>query len=222
MSGTRIGAGLSTEPNTEVALAAAAGAAREQLGRGDVDLAVVFASRSHLDEIDQRARGCRGPARSPENLIGCCAQGVVGPGHEIEQGAGATVWAAALPGAGVESFHLVASPVDEGVAIEGMPGWRSPDGWSPDMALLLSDPLTFPADALLDVLSRSSTRACRSSAGSRAVRRRSGTASCSSAASRSSRVRSVCCSTASTSCPASRRELLRSGRRWSSRRPRET
>ena len=50
MSGTRIGAGLSTEPNTEVALAAAAGAAREQLGHGDVDLAVVFASRSHLDE----------------------------------------------------------------------------------------------------------------------------------------------------------------------------
>ncbi len=44
-----------------------------------------------------------------------------GAGHEIEQGAGATVWAAALPEARVESFHLIASPVDEGIAIEGMP-----------------------------------------------------------------------------------------------------
>ena len=67
-----------------------------------------------------------GDLLQPENLIGCCAQGVVGPGHEIEQGAGATVWAAALPDAHVESFHLVASPIDEGIAIEGMPGFGGP------------------------------------------------------------------------------------------------
>ena len=53
MSGTRIGAGLSTEPSVDIAFAAAAGAARDQLGRRDVDLAIVFASRSHLDRIDR-------------------------------------------------------------------------------------------------------------------------------------------------------------------------
>ena len=153
MSGTRIGAGLSTEQNTEGALAAAAGAARDQLGPREVDLAVVFASRSHLDRID-RGLAAVGDLLQPGNLIGCCAQGVVGPGHEIEQGAGATVWAAALPDAGVESFHLVATPIDDGVAIEGMPGLDGglDDLPGPDMAVLLSDPLTFPADALLDVL----------------------------------------------------------------------
>jgi small ligand-binding sensory domain FIST len=152
MSDTRIGAGLSTQPNTEVAFAAAAGAARDQLGPRDVDLAVVFASRSHLDRID-RGLAAVGDLLEPGNLIGCCAQGVVGTGHEIEQGAGATVWAAALPDAGVESFHLVASPIDEGVAIEGMPDLGEPgEPTGPDMAVLLSDPLTFPADALLDVL----------------------------------------------------------------------
>jgi small ligand-binding sensory domain FIST len=153
MSGTRIGAGLSTEAKTETAFAAAAGAAREQLGRREVDLAIVFASRSHLDEID-RGLAAVGDLLQPENLIGCCAQGVVGPGHEVEQGAGATVWAAAMPDARVESFHLVASPFDEGVAIEGMPDVSGPgDQAGPDMLLLLSDPLTFPADALLDALS---------------------------------------------------------------------
>jgi small ligand-binding sensory domain FIST len=152
MSGTRIGAGLSTEPNTEVALATAAGAARDQLGRSDVDLAVVFASRSHLDRIDQGLAAVD-ELLEPGSLIGCCAQGVVGPGHEIEQGAGATVWAAALPDARIESFHLTASPVDEGIAIEGMPAvGAAGEAAEPDMAVLLSDPLTFPADAMLDVL----------------------------------------------------------------------
>lgn len=150
--GTRIGAGLSTEPDTSAAFTTAARAARDQLGDGDVDLAVVFASRTHLDQIDD-ALATVGDLLQPVHLIGCCAQGVVGAGHEIEQGAGVTVWAAALPGARVESFHLLASSVDDGVAIEGMPAAIVHDEAGPDMALLLSDPYTFPADALLDVLS---------------------------------------------------------------------
>jgi small ligand-binding sensory domain FIST len=149
--GTRIGAGLSTEPDTEAAFTAAARGARDQLGEPDVQLAVVFASHAHLGQIDD-ALTIVSELLGPENLIGCCAQGVVGASHEVEEGAGATVWAAALPGARVDAFHLMATPVDEGVAIEGMPDLIVRDA-GPDMALLLSDPYTFPADALLDVLS---------------------------------------------------------------------
>jgi small ligand-binding sensory domain FIST len=148
MSATRIGAGLSTDEDTGSAFAAAAGAARGQLGRQDVDLAVVFASRSHLDEID-RGLEVVGELLKPAQLIGCCAQGVVGASQEIEQGAGASVWAAALPGAGIESFHLVARPAGEGMEVQGLPEIAGAD-----IALLLSDPLTFPADALLDALSQ--------------------------------------------------------------------
>jgi small ligand-binding sensory domain FIST len=72
---------------------------------------------------------------------------VVGSGREIEQGAGASVWAAALPDARIESFHLTALPADEDVLIEGVPEARGSD-----LMLLLSDPLTFPADTLLDRL----------------------------------------------------------------------
>jgi small ligand-binding sensory domain FIST len=150
--GTRIGAGLSTEPDTENAFTTSARAAHDQLGNGDVDLAVVFASRAHLDEIDA-ALATVGELLQPGNLIGCCAQGVVGAGHEVEEGAGATVWAASLPDARVEGFHLLASPLEDGMAIEGVPEEIMRDESGPDMALLLSDPYTFPADALLDVLS---------------------------------------------------------------------
>jgi small ligand-binding sensory domain FIST len=54
----------------------------------------------------------------------------------------------------VESFHLVASPVDDGIAIEGIPDLsESEEPGGPEMVVLLSDPLTFPADALLEALS---------------------------------------------------------------------
>ena len=55
MSGTRIGAGLSTLDDTEEAFEAAASDARRQLEM-DADLAIVFASRSHLESIEEALR----------------------------------------------------------------------------------------------------------------------------------------------------------------------
>jgi small ligand-binding sensory domain FIST len=147
MGKARIGAGLSTNEDTRRAFVDAARDTRQQLGKTDVDLAVVFASRFHLDDIDT-GLAVVGDQLEPKHLIGCCGQGVVGPGQEIEQGAGASVWAATLPESRIDSFHLVATPVEEGLAIAGMP---AADG--SDIVLLLSDPLTFPADALLEALS---------------------------------------------------------------------
>jgi small ligand-binding sensory domain FIST len=146
MTSTRIGAGLSTEADTQDAFQDAARTARDELAGRDADLAVVFASRSHLDEIDEGLAAVE-ELLAPQHLIGCCAQGVVGPGREVEQGAAASVWAAALPGARIESFHLTAQPAEDDVLIDGLPE-RS----GSDLMLLLSDPLTFPADSLLDRL----------------------------------------------------------------------
>jgi small ligand-binding sensory domain FIST len=146
MSVARIGAGLSTAVETVQAFGEAAESARSELGGANADLCVLFASRPHLDEIDDGLRAVE-QALAPRHLIGCCAQGVVGPGREIEQGAGASVWAAAFDDARIESFHLTAHPTDEGAAIEGMP-----DPGGADLMLLLGDPMTFPAEALLDLL----------------------------------------------------------------------
>jgi small ligand-binding sensory domain FIST len=144
MSRTRIGAGLSTLEDTERALRAAAEQARAELDERSADLAVVFASRSHLPAIDEGLAAV-GELLRPRHLIGCCAQGVVGLGREIEHGSGASVWAAAIPEAAIESFHLTARPGEEGAEFAGMPSIGDFG-----LMLLLSDPLTFPADALLD------------------------------------------------------------------------
>jgi small ligand-binding sensory domain FIST len=146
VSGIRIGSGLSSRQDAGEAFGEAAQAVRERVGEAPIDLAIAFASRSHLDEAEQ-ALATVDELLDPRHLIGCCAQGVVGTGREIEHGAGASVWAASLPGAEVESFHLTARAGEEGLAIEGMPEARGSD-----LMLLLTDPVTFPADALLDGL----------------------------------------------------------------------
>lgn len=146
MGGTRIGAGLSTSPETEQAFREAARAAHERIGGARPDLAVVFASRAHLGAIE-RGVAIAGELLDARHLVGCCAQGVVGTGREIEHGAGVSVWVASLPQAGVESFRLTARQSGDRVEIEGMP-----ETGGPNLMLLVSDPVTFPADALLDDL----------------------------------------------------------------------
>jgi small ligand-binding sensory domain FIST len=146
MGGIRIGAGLSTLEEAEHATREAAGAVQAQLAGAPVDLAVVFLSRFHLDAADL-ALATVAETLSPRQLIGCCAQGVVGTGREIEEGAGTSIWAASVPEAEIESFHLTVHPQGEDMAVEGMP-----DPAGSNAILLLSDPYSFPADALLDGL----------------------------------------------------------------------
>src|SRR5262249_38130920 len=97
-----IGAGLSTGGS---AWGAAAEAAREGrrngLEPGDVDLAFVFLSAEHLDEVGAAAAAVREDL-APRHLLGCVADGVIARGREVEDGPAVAVWAAALPGAEVE------------------------------------------------------------------------------------------------------------------------
>ena len=146
MAATRIGAGLSTDSDTGRAADEAAAAAAGLLAGRDPDLAVVFASHAHLGALD-RALETIGARLDPAHLIGCCAQGVVGTGREVERGPGISVWAAALPGTAIDSFHLTAADLEQ--------GWRAEDMVDPngsDVALLLADPLTFPIDRMLELL----------------------------------------------------------------------
>ena len=91
----RIGAGLSTSLS---AREAATEAAREARGdaRGEVDLAFLFLSPPHLDEVEAAAEAVR-EELAPRHLLGCVAEGVVAGVRELEQGPALAVWAGALP-----------------------------------------------------------------------------------------------------------------------------
>ncbi|MEA2375342.1 MAG: hypothetical protein QOD53_1805, partial [Thermoleophilaceae bacterium] len=124
------------------AFAEAAGRAALGLGGASADLAVVFGGAPNLEHVEDGLRVVRDRIGA-EAVIGCGAQGVVGGGHELERG-GVAVWAASLPGAEIEPFHVNAVATGSGVGLTG-----APDVLGADAMLLLADPYSFPVERLL-------------------------------------------------------------------------
>ena len=121
--------------------------------RGEaVDLAVVFASPHHagaaqelLDHLHELV--------APASLLGCVAEAVVGGAREVEETPGLSVWLAAFPGE-VETFHMSFVRTAAGGAFGG---WRfePADPAAPvPVHIMVCDPLTFPADLLLQHLNQ--------------------------------------------------------------------
>ena len=140
----RIGTGLSTSPDARTGATEAAAAARERLDGAACDVCVVFASGLHL-AAPEAALEAIDEVLAPSQLVGCGAQGVLGDGREVERGTGVAVWAASLGPGTATAFHAA---VDEEGAMAGVPDLDGARG-----AILLADPHTFPADAVLNAIS---------------------------------------------------------------------
>lgn len=139
----RIATGLAPYDGGVDAFAEAAGRAQLGLGGAPADLVVVFAGAANLDRVEEGIDAVRDRLGSGA-LLGCAAQGVLGDARELEQG-GVVVWAASLPGGEAETFQLEAAPTGAGeLAISGMPELGGADA-----AIMLTDPFSFPIDALL-------------------------------------------------------------------------
>jgi small ligand-binding sensory domain FIST len=144
----RIGTGLSTAGDPRDAALEAGAAARVGLGGAACDLALVFASGTHLAAPEATLEAVR-DALDPEALIGCGAGGVIGRHQEIEDGTAVSIWAAGLGGGEATVFHAAVEELEEGAgALTGMPELDGADG-----AILLADPATFPTEAVLRFLS---------------------------------------------------------------------
>jgi small ligand-binding sensory domain FIST len=142
----RIGTGLSTAPDLRAGAEDAAAKARSGLNGGVCDVCVVFASGAHLVAPEATLEAI-GEVLTPSQLIGCGAQGVLGDGREVETGTGVAVWAASLGAGTVSAFHAAVEQA-EGTTITGVPDLEGADG-----AILLADPHSFPADAVLHAIS---------------------------------------------------------------------
>jgi small ligand-binding sensory domain FIST len=146
--GVRIGCGLSTEPDARAGAGEAAHAALRALDGASVDLAVVFASGTHLAAPEATLEAAH-DALAPRELVGCGAGGVLAAAQEVEAGTAVAVWAAHLDGGRATPFHAESVEIDDGVAVAGMPDL---DGAA--AAILLADPYSFPTDGLLRQLAR--------------------------------------------------------------------
>jgi len=139
----RIGTGLASEDAGLDSFAEAAGRAALALGGAPADLVFVFAGAANLEHAEAGLEHVQ-ERLAPRALVGCGAQGVVGGGREVEQG-GVAVWAASMPDAELETFHLETLEAGDAVAVAGMPDL---DGL--EAAFMLVDPYSFPAEPLLD------------------------------------------------------------------------
>lgn len=141
---TRIAVGFSDSFDSIEAFTEAAGQARGGLD-GPCDLCLVFAGAPHLG----RAKWVLSTVHEildPANLIGCGAGGVVGPGRELEEGAGAVVWAASLPEARIDTHAFRISDREE-PAVEGLEAEELGE-----TLIVLADPYSFATELLLALL----------------------------------------------------------------------
>jgi small ligand-binding sensory domain FIST len=139
-----VAVGVSDQLDPVEAFDLAAAEAAAGLTGGRCDLAIVFAAAPHLTHVKPILSTVH-ERLEPRSLIGCGAGGVLGGGRELESGPGAVVWGLSAPGARIATHHLEAEPADDGIAISGLP---EPGEWG-DGVILLADPYTFSAEALL-------------------------------------------------------------------------
>ena len=142
----RIACGMSTASDPRQAAAEAAREAAGGLEGGEPDLALVFASGTHLlaPEVTLEAVW---DGLQPAELLGCGASGIVGEGREIEDGTAVSVWAADLGEGTATAFHAETQELEGAIAVLGMPELEGAGG-----AILLPDPVSFPLDGLLSEL----------------------------------------------------------------------
>jgi small ligand-binding sensory domain FIST len=141
-----VSVGVSDELDPVQAFDVAAAEAAAGLG-GDCDLAILVAGAPHLTHAKPILSTVH-DRLAPRSLIGCGAGGVVGAGRELEAGPGAVVWGLRAPGARIATHHLEAEPADDGIGVSGLPD----PGTLGDGVIVLADPYTFSAEALLGSL----------------------------------------------------------------------
>ncbi len=142
----RIACGFSTASDPHAGALEAAAHAATELDGSNIDLAVVFASGTHLAAPDRTLEGVH-DALAPDVLIGCGAGGIVAGGREIEGGTAVTVWAAAFEDGAVSAFHAEVQELSDGATLSGLPDVSGAGG-----VILLPDPYSFPTDAVLSRL----------------------------------------------------------------------
>jgi small ligand-binding sensory domain FIST len=140
----RVGVGVSDAAHSATAASEAAARAASGLNGEACDLAVVFASAAHVNEAETVLDAVR-EVLEPAALIGCAAVGILGDGRELESGPAISVWAGALDGGDIETFHFEGAAAGELESRE-----RQPD----QALVLLADPFTHPAGELLENVER--------------------------------------------------------------------
>ena len=150
---------LSRRPDPSGAFAEAVEAVESGLGGRTPDLLLAFASPHHAQDFAVLAE--LAAERHPGALLtGCTGSGVIGNAREAEEGPALSLTGAWLPGVACNGFHVETSSLPD--PDTGAASWHDLAGLGPRTRpkfLLLADPFTLDADALIRGLDRAYPRA---------------------------------------------------------------
>lgn len=145
---------MSDAPDTQEAVRSVVEQLTERLSQG-VDLAVMFATPHHADQLDVQSQRLR-ELLGARVLAGITAQGVIGVGREIEDGPGLVVLAGRLPGAAIRPFRY--DEIDWASVSDSPEALRrtihlGEGGGDVKAVILLPDPFSTPMAKLLPAIS---------------------------------------------------------------------
>jgi small ligand-binding sensory domain FIST len=148
----RYAAAVSEHPVAASAVGEVVGQVLEGLD-GPVDLACLFVSAHHAGSIQAITTTVRG-LLTPGTLVGSTAMSVAAGPQEVEDRPAIALWAGRVGACQAVRLEAIASP--DGWAVGGLP-----DGLAIDderTLVLVADPMSFPAEAVVDALARTSPR----------------------------------------------------------------
>ncbi len=149
-SAVQFASALAVHDNLDTALQEVCEQVAGQLD-GPPDLAVVFVSADRVGDCQQIADTICDRLQT-EQLIGCTGESIIGVDREVEGETALSLWAARLPATNLRPMHLEFERSPEGGAIVGWPA-EMDETWPSDTAIIvLGDPFSFPADAMLERL----------------------------------------------------------------------
>lgn len=144
-------ASVSTQPDSSAAIEEVCRHVKQALAAEPCELALLFVSSAHAAQFDTLARQVRA-ALGCAHLIGCTGEAIAGGATEIEDRPALSLWAANLPGAEIESFHVTFERTQDGLFCSGMPELPGDADAGRQTMFLLGDPLTCAVDAFISRL----------------------------------------------------------------------
>ena len=141
---SRFGDGLATGTDLLSAAEQATRQALAPLGGRMPDLVCAFVSGTDPDDVAAAGERVAAVAGSGA-MVGCSAGGVLAGERGVEGTTAVAVWAAVLPGVRLRTFHLEVLSGGPTAAVVGLPPPEDGD----EVALLLADPWSFPADGFV-------------------------------------------------------------------------
>ncbi|MBX3388604.1 MAG: FIST C-terminal domain-containing protein [Phycisphaeraceae bacterium] len=155
ISGPVVGAAISSQPETEMAVRAAAHDCLLQLGSRACDLAIVFFSAHHTERADEISKWVREMLR-PVNCLGVSAESVLGGAIELERTPGVAILALSLPNVRLSAFTSDSFPPLDAKEKEHVAVLAGGIGAADDTAatIVFADPFSIPVLQLIPMMNK--------------------------------------------------------------------